>query len=55
MPDLSLWYIGNQVGVNMGFAMNTDDAKCPENLAKTWKWTDGGSWILDDTAEMTCL
>jgi len=54
MPDLSLWYVGNQVGVNMGFVMNTDDAKCPENLTKTWKWTDGGSWILDDTAEMTC-
>jgi len=54
MPDLSLWYIGPNEGVNMGYAMNTDDQKCPESLGKVWKWTDGASWILDDTARMEC-
>ena len=54
MPELSLWYIGPNVGVNMGFVMNTDDEKCPENLGRVWKWTDGGSWIMDDTAYMEC-
>ena len=51
---LSLWYVGNKVGENMGFVMNEGDAKCPEELANEWKWTDGESWILDDKANMSC-
>ena len=51
---LGLWYIGPTPGKNMGYADNKDDRKCPEQLAKTWEWTDGDDWILDDVANMRC-
>merc|ERR1712198_80137 len=51
---LGLWYIGSNPGENAGFADNEDDRKCPEQLAKTWEWTDGEDWILDDVANMRC-
>jgi len=51
---LGVWYISDNPGKNAGFVLNEDDRKCPEQLAKTWKWTDGEEWILDDVANIRC-
>lgn len=51
---LGLWYIGPEIGENMGYVDNTDNQKCPEQLSNTWEWTDGDDWILDDEATMSC-
>ena len=57
MRSLQLWYIGDDPGVNMGYAMNQDsNPKCPEHLANVWKWWNWAEdeWTLDNLANIKC-
>jgi len=53
--DYGWWYIGPNVGENMGYALNDNAAACPEKLPKSWAWADSdGGWTDDDIANFRC-
>ena len=57
MRSLQLWYIGDDPGVNMAYAMNKDNVpKCPEQLENVWQWWNWkeDEWTLDDLADIKC-
>ena len=58
MPDLSLWYIGDKLGVNMAGILNFGDETCPTENTEVWEvyaWKDGyDDWTPDPELRVTC-
>lgn len=56
---LGVWYVGEDLGANMGGLINMGDAKCPHQLEEPWsfyEWGDGTSndWAEDPTLHVNC-
>ena len=57
MPSFGLWFIGQNAGKSIGYAMNKKEGpECPERLEKTWKWWnyEVGAWNFDNLAVIRC-
>ena len=52
--ELQIWYVGNQWGVNMGYACHWGTNQCPETLDNTWEWAVDGGWANDPEAKVVC-
>merc|ERR1712170_185028 len=53
MDWLSMWYIGNNFGENLAFALYRSTEQCPENLGSNWEYYDfenTDDWAPDPTA-----
>ncbi|XP_059094220.1 uncharacterized protein LOC131889199 [Tigriopus californicus] len=57
LDSLQIWFIGDSVGSNVGYASNPGTAMCPEDIAATWDaWSpNANEWLLDPMAKMNCF
>jgi len=56
---LGVWYVGEELGANMGGLINWGDSVCPDQLEDPWsfyEWGDGTSndWAEDPTLGVDC-
>ena len=51
-----MWWIGDDLGTNVGYARADGTAQCPENLDYTWIYWgfNTGQWVDDTTAKFRC-
>jgi len=59
LDGLGVWYIGDDLGANMGGMINWGDSKCPDQLEEPWsfyEWGDGTSndWAEDPYLSVNC-
>ena len=55
-PPVGVWYFGDDLDTNMGYALNKGDAQCPEGLQIMWQWWnwEEDEWTFDPEAKATC-
>ena len=55
---LQIWYLGDNYGVNLGYAMYRETDICPEDFGQYWYYYDfenTGDWALDETVTVHCV
>ena len=51
-----MWFVGDDLGTNVGYAVASGAAQCPEDLDNTWEYWDFKlrEWVNDPTAKFIC-
>jgi len=54
---LGVWYVNDDLLVNMGGLINWGDALCPEDIQEPWsfyRWDEVNDWYEDPTLKVSC-